>query len=378
MHQVFFTRFFSQDRRGRIHIFAKKTRGSLYVAGSFPARIGLYPMTFKYLPKIELHLHLDCSLSYEVVAKIDPSVTEEEYRQSFIAPAKCHDLADFLTRARKGIELMQTEEQLRLVVQDLFRQLEADNVLYAEIRFAPLQHLEKGLTPYEVVAATAGAVTASAQETGIEARLILCTLRHFTSEQSMETVKLAEQFKKSCVAGFDIAGDEAGSPIDNHIAAFQYAKARNIPCTAHAGEARGPESVWETLQHFSPARIGHGVRSIEDPELIAFLRARNIHLEVCPSSNIQTHVYDAYADHPIDKLYRAGVALNVNTDGRTLSDITLNREYEKLHQRFGWTAEEFYRCNVMAINAAFVSGEVKKRLLGRLDDGYRLLFNRSR
>src|SRR5678815_5146603 len=108
-------------------------------------------MDIKQMPKVELHLHLDCALSYEVVSKIDPGVTEEMYRQDFIAPAKCMDLADFLTRAVRGFALMQTKEQLQWVVYDLFRQLKTENVIYAEIRFAPLQHLEQGLTPYEVV-----------------------------------------------------------------------------------------------------------------------------------------------------------------------------------------------------------------------------------
>ena len=156
------------------------------------------------LVKCELHLHLDCSLSYDVVVKIDPSITKEDYLQNYIAPAKCTDLADFLTRAVKGIALMQTKEQLQLVVHDLFKQLAADNMLYAEIRFAPLQHTQKGLTPYEVVEATEQATAQAVKETGIEARLILCTLRHFTKEQSMETVKLVEQFKDCYVAGLTL------------------------------------------------------------------------------------------------------------------------------------------------------------------------------
>ncbi len=160
------------------------------------------------LPKVELHLHLDCSLSYDVVAKIDLTVTHEAYLHDFIAPAKCFNLADFLTRAVKGFALMQTKEQLQLVVHDLFKQMVADNMLYAEIRFAPLQHLQKGLTAFEVVDATEKATAAAIKETGIEARLILCTLRHYTEAQSMETVKLVEQFINTHVAGFDIAADE--------------------------------------------------------------------------------------------------------------------------------------------------------------------------
>jgi len=323
------------------------------------------------LPKCELHLHLDCSLSYEVVVKIDPTITHEAYLRDFIAPQKCTSLADFLTRAVRGFALMQTKEQLQWVVHDLFKQMAADNMLYAEIRFAPLQHLQKGLTPYEVVAATEQATAAAVKETGIEARLILCTLRHYAEAQSMETVKLVEQFTNSYVAGFDIAADEAGFPIDNHIAAFKYAKEKGIQCTAHAGEARGAESVWETLEYFGPCRIGHGVRSIEDKKLVDHLRKNNIHLEVCPSCNVLIDIYDNYRDHPIDELYRAGLSLSVNTDTRTITGITLNKEYQQLQDVFSWTIDDFYKCNVYAIEAAFIPAGLKTTLLEKLAKAYK-------
>jgi adenosine deaminase len=324
------------------------------------------------LPKIELHLHLDCSLSYEVVQKIDLSVTKEEYDRDFIASAKCVDLADFLTRAVKGFALMQTKQQLELVVKDLFKQMLVDHMLYAEIRFAPLLHTQKGLTPYEVVEATEAATAAAIKETGIEARLILCTLRHYSAEQSMETVKLVEQFAGTTVAGFDIAADEAGFPIDNHIAAFQYAKSRGIHITAHAGEAKGPESVWETLEYFGPTRIGHGVRSYEDKKLVDHLIKNRIHLEVCPTCNVLINMYPTYHDHPIDQLYKAGVSLSVNTDTRTITNVGLNEEYRKLQDMFGWTVQDFYRCNVEALNAAFIPDSLKNELKQKLDKAYQL------
>jgi adenosine deaminase len=322
------------------------------------------------LPKVELHLHLDCSLSYEVVKKIDPSITEEQYRHEFIAPPKCLDLMDFLKRAVKGYQLMQTKEALQWVVQDVFNQLKADNTLYAEIRFAPLLHLEKGLTPYEVVETIEAATAEAVQQTGVEARLILCTLRHYSSEQSMQTVKLVEQFKGTYVAAFDIAGDEAGCPVTNHVGAFEYAKEKGLHITAHAGEASGPESVWETLQHFKPSRIGHGARSAEDAKLVQHLKEKKIHLEICPSCNVQTAMYDEYKDHPVDQLKKEGVSLNINTDCRTIVDITLTTEYNKLQHTFGWTKQDFYDCNLNALKAAFIPEELKNKLIEKLTQGY--------
>lgn len=329
-------------------------------------------LTLQQLPKVELHLHLDCGLSYDVVSAIDPTVTKATYLEQYVAPAKCENLADFLTRAVKGFALMQTREQLGLVVHDLFNQLAANNTIYAEIRFAPLQHLEKGLSPLEVVAATEAAIAAAVRETGVEARLILCTLRHFSEAQSMETVQLAEQFKGTYVAGFDIAANEAGFPITNHINAFRFAKENNIPCTAHAGEAMGAESVWETLQYFGPTRIGHGVRSIEDPKLVDHLRRHQIHLEICPSCNIQIGLYNTYQHHPIDRLYKAGVSLSVNTDAPTIVNITLTKEYERLQEVFGWTISDFYKCNMYALEAAFIPDELKDKLLEKLKIAYNM------
>jgi adenosine deaminase len=266
---------------------------------------------------------------------------------------------------------MQTEKQLRLVTLDLFEQLAKDNVLYAEIRFAPLLHTDKGLSAREVVSCVAAATAESTQNTGIEARLILCTLRYYSGAQSLETIHLVEEFSGAGVAGFDIAADTTGNPIDAHVPAFEYAREKGIPCTAHAGEVRGPDHVWETLQHFAPSRLGHGVRSIEDPALVEHLRQQKIHLEVCPTCNVQTNVCDSYADHPIDKLRQAGVSVGINTDARTISNVTLNVEYEKLHRTFGWERDEFLHCNRNALKAAFLPKTVREQLLARLDNGYR-------
>ncbi len=328
-------------------------------------------MDYRQFPKIELHLHLDCCLSYNVVQQLNPGISYESYRESFVAPPKCTDLADYISRAVNGFELMQTKEQLKLVTLDLFEQLKSDNVIYAELRFAPLQHIFKGLTSTEVVEAVNEAVKEGIIQTGVEARIILCTLRHYSEAQSIETVKLVEQFKGTFVAGFDIAADEAGFPIDNHISAFQFAKANGIKCTAHAGEARGADSVWETLKHFHPHRIGHGVRSVEDAQLLEFLKRERIHVEVCPSSNIQVNVFDKIEDHSADKIYRYGVSMSISTDARTITPVTLADEYSLLERVFNWNKEHFYRCNLEAVAHAFVGETIKAKLRNELENAYK-------
>lgn len=322
------------------------------------------------LPKVELHLHLDCSLSYDVVRALRPSISKEVYRDEFIAPRRCTNLADFLKRAPKGFELMQSEEELRAVTADVFQQLQADNVIYAELRFAPLLHLTKGMTPEAVVEVVDSATSEAMRATGIEARLILCTLRHFTTEQGMITAELVKRFRGTNVVALDLAGDEAGCPIQPQIPAYEYARANNLYRTAHAGEAAGAQSVWETLRLLHPSRIGHGIRSTEDAALIDFIREQRIHLEVCPSSNLQTNVYREMAEHVLDALYRAGLSVGISTDARTITDITLEQEYANMRKTFGWTNEEFLQCNLNAVEAAFVSDNLKKKLSDRLREAY--------
>jgi adenosine deaminase len=234
-----------------------------------------------------------------------------------------------------------------------------------------LLHTDQGLSAREVVASVEAATAEAVRNTGIEARIILCTLRFYTEAQSLETVRLVEDFSGTYVAGFDIAADKPGNVIDDHVAAFRYARDNGIPYTAHVGESRGVENVRETLEAFAPSRFGHGVCSIEDPALLERLRQEQIHLEACPTSNVQTNCYDTYADHPIDRLYRAGISIGVNTDARSISNITLSQEYAKLHATFGWEAKDLYHCNRNALNAAFVPDDVRSRLLAQLADGYK-------
>ncbi len=328
-------------------------------------------MELRSLPKIELHLHLDCSLSYRAVFRLAPSVTHEEYLRDYIAPARCTSLADFLSRAPMGFQLMQTEESLDLVTEDLFRQLVEDGVIYAEIRFAPLLHTDGGLSSARVVAVVERSVEQLIRETGLQANLILCTLRHFTAAQSLQTAKLAEAFRGSRVVALDLAGDEAGYPLDAHVEAYRLAREQGLYRTAHAGEGLGPESVWETLRRLEPQRIGHGTRSIEDHKLVEHLRRERIHLEICPSANVQIiPTIGSLEEHPIDRLYRAGVPLNVNSDSRMLTPTTLTTEYERLQRVFNWSEQDLLETNLMGLDAAFADDELKHRLRKQLLESY--------
>jgi adenosine deaminase len=266
---------------------------------------------------------------------------------------------------------MQSEDSLRLVTEDLFQQLVEDGVIYAEIRFAPLLHLENGLSVERVVTTVERSVENLIRETGMQAGVILCTLRHFTEAQSMRTAELVEKLRGSRIVALDLAGDEAGFPLDAHIGAYRYAREHGLFRTAHAGEALGPESMWETLRLLDPQRIGHGTRSIENPKLVEHLSRERIHLELCPTANVQIiHSIGSMEQHPIDRLYRAGVSLNINSDSRMLTPTTLTKEYECLHRVFNWTEQDFLRATLMGLDAAFAEDGVKQQLRRRFLEAY--------
>jgi adenosine deaminase len=315
---------------------------------------------------VELHIHLDQTASYAALTALVPGLTLARYRAQFVAPAKCENLLDFLAVPPRFVALMQDERGLRIVVEDLFDQLLRDDVVYAEIRFAPLLHTDGGLSPEQVVTIVEKAAREASLATGIEARLILCALRHFDAAQSRKTAELAVEFARSLVTGLDLAGDEAGFGLDAHAPAFAFAAERGVGLTAHAGEAAGADSVVDAIERLGVTRIGHGVRAIEDDATLALLQERGIHLEVCPSSNVQIGVYDTYAAHPLDRLLAAGVSLSVNTDGRTSNDVSLAQELGRVRDTFGWSEAELQRCRLAALDAAFLDEATRELLRARI------------
>ena len=322
------------------------------------------------LPKIELHLHLDCCLSFDVVKKINPKIDIEAYNKKFKAPSTCSSVKEYIKCAEYAVDLMQDKKSISLIVEDLFDQLKAENIIYVEIRFAPLLHCKGELSSKEVVQIVVDICKKCSKKYGIHYALILCTLRHFSKNQSMETVQLVEEFKNSGVFALDIAADEAGFSLDNHFGAFDFAFENNISSTAHAGEAKGPESIKETLKKLKVKRIGHGVRCVEDKKLMNYLKNNNIHLEICLTSNIKTLTYESIDAHPIDKIFKSNISLSMSTDGRTISNIDLTSEYELVVNKFGWDLSDLKKVNIDAINHSFTTSEIKKELLKKINSSY--------
>jgi adenosine deaminase len=318
----------------------------------------------KNIPKIELHTHLDCSLSlktYEKLIKESP-----KYNNNYMVKEKYNSLVDYFSYVNKIVNIMQNEKNIRIVSKDFFEQLLEDNVKYAEVRFAPHIHLDEGLKVEEVVEIVIDEKRNFELNNNIKINLILCTLRHFDEKKAMETVKLVEKYRDNDVVALDIAGDEIAVGLEPNIKAFKYAFDKDINVTTHAGEVGPYENIIESIDLLGSKRIGHGIKSIESKNLIHKLIEDNVHLEICPTSNFKTSSIKSYNNHPIDKIFKSGVSLSINTDGRVLFDISLNREYENLINTFDWDIEDLIKCNVEAVKHSFIENSYKKELLEKL------------
>lgn len=264
------------------------------------------------------------------------------------------------------MDLLQTEQGLRTCMRDLRAQLAADDALHAEPRFAPLRHIEGDLTSREVCEIVVEEARAWQQD-GLSCAVILCALRHYTEAQSIETAQLCTALHADDLpVAFDLAGDEAGYPLTTHLPAFGIVRGADVPFTVHAGESAGPESVREVLDHLEPRRISHGIRAVEDPDLVARLVREGVHLEACPSSNVQISVVPSMAEHPIDALAEAGVSIGISTDQRGITDTTVTEEMRRLVDAFGWDRAVLARRQLDALEAAFVTEPERARLRERL------------
>ncbi|MEU4423981.1 adenosine deaminase [Actinoplanes sp. NPDC024001] len=339
-------------------------------------------------PKVLLHDHLDGGLRPATIIELAEAVDHElpahdpdQLGEWFVAAADSGSLERYLETFAHTVAVMQTQEGLHRVAKECALDLAADGVVYAEVRYAPEQHLERGLSLDEVVEAVhagfrEGCAEAAAQGTPIRIGTLLTAMRH--AARSQEIAELAVRFRDTGVVGFDIAGAEAGFPPTRHLDAFEYLQRENFHFTIHAGEAFGLPSIWQAIQWCGADRLGHGVRIVDDisgaPDgpssvtvtggtqaappvlgrLAAYVRDKRIPLELCPSSNVQTGAAASIADHPIKLLHDLRFRVTVNTDNRLMSGTSMSREMSLLVEAFGWGWMELQWLTINAMKSAFI------------------------
>ncbi|MDX3001425.1 adenosine deaminase [Kribbella solani] len=331
-------------------------------------------------PKVLLHDHLDGGLRPGTVVELAgevghalPRTDADELGAWFVESADSGSLERYLETFDHTVGVMQTAEAIKRVASECVQDLAADGVVYAEVRYAPEQHLNRGLSLEQVVDAVRdgfehGMAVAARP---IVARQLLTAMRH--KARSMEIAELAVGYRDGGVVGFDIAGAEAGFPPTRHLDAFEYLQRENAHFTIHAGEAFGLPSIWQAIQWCGADRLGHGVRIIDDitydgeqaelGRLAAYVRDCRIPLEMCPSSNLQTGAAASIAEHPIGLLTKLRFRVTVNTDNRLMSGTSMSRELALLADAFGYGLDDFRWFAINAMKSAFIPFDERLKLI---------------
>lgn len=356
-------------------------------------------MDIRSLPKISLHDHLDGGLRpqtiIELAAKIGhelPAGDAKSLGKWFAEASNSGSLVRYLETFEHTVAVMQTREGLERVAYEAVLDLAAENVIYAELRWAPEQHLSGGLTLDETVEAVQDGLERGMEEVEasggfIRTGQLVSAMRH--ADRAMEIAELAVRHRNDGVVGFDIAGAEAGFLPSIHKQAFDYLAAEMFPVTVHAGEADGVESIRDAIFSGRALRLGHGVRLVEDimfsrtegdTDLVVlgpvaqWVHDRGIPLETSPSSNLQTGAFamlgDSMSDHPFDILYDLGFEVTVNTDNRLMSDTNLTKELEILVRTFGYGLDDLEQFQINAAQAAFQGMPEREELIDMIEMGF--------
>lgn len=344
-------------------------------------------------PKVLLHDHLDGGLRPTTVVELAdavgyeglPTTDPEELARWFVTEAPRRNLVRYLEGFTHTVAVMQTTEALERVARECVEDLAEDGVIYAEVRFAPELHTEAGLYLEAVVEAVlagfaAGMEQARADARPIVVRALLTAMR--TAARSLEIAELAVRYRDVGVAGFDVAGPEAGYPPTLHLEAFTLVQRENFHATVHAGEAFGLPSIWQALQWCGAERLGHGVRIVDDimlkegggiglGRLASYVRDLRIPLELCPTSNVHTGAVPSLAEHPIGLLRRLGFRVTINTDNRLMSGVSLSSEMLRCAEVFGWGWADLRWLSINAMKSAFFEFDERLALInGVIKPGY--------
>lgn len=312
------------------------------------------------LPKAELHVHLDGSLRPATMAELArergvllPTYDGEALGRHMVV-TDAHSLEEYLARFVLTLSVMQDAEALERIAYELVEDHAREGVRYVEVRFCPALCTQGGMASHEVLDAVLRGLARAEAAFAVRARVIVCALRTLDPVASLEMAALAVGYRDRGVVAFDLAGAEAGNPVDEHLEAFGLAAAADLPCTVHAGEGYGPPSIHQAIHLAGARRIGHGTRLREDPELEALVAARRIPLEVCLTSNVQTAAAASLAAHPARRYRDLGIPVVLCTDNRLMSGVSLTDEYRHArdHLAFGW--EELVGVARAGFESAFV------------------------
>ena len=325
------------------------------------------------LPKAELHLHLDGSLRPSTIldlaeeAGVSLPYGDEASLYDYLYVQDGRNLVDYLERFDLTLSVMQTAESLERTARELCEDAAAENVRYLEIRYSPILHQQGDMTLEEAVEAPLRGVRQAEAELDIKANLIICGIRNLPPETSVRLAELAVGFKDRGVAAFDLAGGEAGNPPTDHAEAFRIAREANLNVTIHAGEAAGAESIAQALHGCGAHRIGHGTHLFEDPGLQAYVNDHQVPVEVCLTSNVQTHAAESFDAHPVRRYFDDGIMVSLHTDNRLMSGTTMTEEYARAAEHLRFSDGELVELILNGFKSAFLPRHEKLALLAKVE-----------
>ncbi len=312
------------------------------------------------MPKIDLHCHLDGSLSRTFL--MDTLHLNTLDAQKIQAPKDCQSLAEYLTCFDLPVSALQEKEHIRDAVVDVVRQAAEENVRYMEIRFAPALSANSHLDLENVVQAAIYGCQKAFDRYGVFTNLILCAMRHHSPKQNHLVVRCAREFLGNGVCALDLAGDEAGHPNEEFEALFEEARRLEVPFTIHSGECGSARNVAIALQ-YGAQRIGHGIAAIKDPTLMQACRDAHIGFELCPTSNFQTKAVTDASSYPLRAFLDFGLLATINTDNRTVSHTTLTDEYAFALEQLAMKKEDLRTLYKNSVEISFADDSVKHQLL---------------
>jgi adenosine deaminase len=325
--------------------------------------------TLRQFPKIDLHRHMEGSLRLETLAEVArehgvdlPSYDIEELRPYVQFTDDVPDFYNFLGKMELLRRFYSAGEAVERIAYECIVDAATDKIEYLELRVSPSG---KQISPEEVMHSVTSAVERAVDEYPIQVRLLVTIVREFGVQVATEVLDLALDFRDRGVVGLDLAGHEETHPATPFAPLFHRALEEGLHVTIHAGEVGGAKNVREAIELLGAERIGHGVRAIEDHQVIELLRERCVALEVCPTSNLQTGVTHAFTHHPLRDLYHLAVPVTINTDDPSISDTTLTDEYLVAAQAMGFTLKDIQRTIMNAARAAFLPPEEKAALIAR-------------
>jgi adenosine deaminase len=321
------------------------------------------------LPKAELHCHLDGSVRPETLLelgreyKVAMPRDDAEALRDYMRVDDARNLEDYLLRFDTTLSVMQTSEALERIAYELALDAADEGVRYIEMRYAPPLNTLQGLSLEAAVEAPLRGIAKAQRERNIIARVIVCSLRHYDPELSLELAQLAVQYRDRGVVGFDLAGGEAGNPASRHMAAFRYCAEHGLACTCHAGEGDGAESIRQAVHDCHAHRIGHATRLFEDPALLEEVHERGVALELCLTSNVQTRATERYETHPLRLYLARGMNVCLNTDNRLMSGTTLVDEYHHAATKCDCTFDELAGMALDGFRSSFLPATEKLALI---------------